>query len=204
MRALIRIASTQRDESARQPKLIRDAKILEASYRDLLNSMPDASFLLNSTGSFVLVNALAEKMFGYESQELQGTSVDMLIPERFRGVHADHCSDYVAKPQTRAMGVGLSLSALRKDGSEFTVEISLSPIETDRGTFVLGTIRDASQSEERYRAIFEQVAVGVVYSNSEGRLLNVNPKFCEISGYTRKEALTLSIQELTHPDDLGE
>ena len=203
MRALIRTISTQRDEGARQPKTIRDAKLLEASYRDLLNSMPDASFLLNSTGSFVLVNALTEKMFGYESEELQGKSVGMLIPERFRGVHAGHCSDYVAKPRTRAMGVGLSLSALRKDGSEVPVEISLSPIETDRGTFVLGAIRDISQSEERYRAIFEQVAVGVVHSNSEGRLLDVNPKFCEISGYTRKEALTLGIQELTHPDDLG-
>ena len=203
MRALIRTISTQRDEGARQPKTIRDAKLLEASYRDLLNSMPDASFLLNSTGSFVLVNALTEKMFGYESQELQGKSVGMLIPERFRGVHARHCSDYVARPRTRAMGVGLNLRALRKDGTEIPVEISLSPIETDRGTFVLGTIRDISQSEDRYRAIFEQVAVGVVHSNSEGRLLNVNPKFCEISGYTRKEALTLGIQELTHPDDLG-
>ncbi|MGZ5177218.1 MAG: PAS domain S-box protein [Burkholderiales bacterium] len=175
---------------------------MEAYLRDLLNSMPDASFLVNSTGGLVLVNGLTETMFGYEAGELRGKSIDTLIPERFRRVHADHCSDYFARPRNRPMGVGLSLRALRKDGAEVPVEISLSPIQTDQGTFVLGAIRDVSQSEERYRAIFEQVAVGVVHSNSEGRLLNVNPKFCEISGYAREEALALDIHELTHADDI--
>ena len=182
--------------------MIRDARVLEAYLRDLLNSMPDASFLVNSTGGLVLVNGLTETMFGYEAGELRGKSIDTLIPERFRRVHAGHCSDYFARPRNRPMGVGLSLRALRKDGAEVPVEISLSPIETDQGTFVLGAIRDVSQSEERYRAIFEQVAVGVVHSNSEGRLLNVNPKFCEISGYAREEALALDIHELTHADDI--
>jgi PAS domain S-box-containing protein len=183
--------------------MMRDAKALKAYFGYLLDSMPDASLMVNSTGGIVLVNALIEKMFGYERQELQGKSIDTLIPERFRRVHAGHCSDYFARPRTRPMGVGLSLRALRKDGTEFPVEISLSPIETDEGTFVLGAIRDISQSEERYRVIFEQVAVGVVHTNSEGRVLNVNPKFCEISGYSREEALALDIRELTHPDDIG-
>ena len=125
-----------------------------------------------------------------------------LIPERFRRVHAAHCSDYFVRPRTRAMGVGLSLRGLRKDGAEFPVEISFSPIETDVGTFVLGAIRDITQSEERYRAIFEQAAVGVVHSNSEGRVLNANPKFCEISGYTQQEAFALDIRDLTHAEDM--
>ncbi len=118
MRALIKTIATQSDEGARQPKTIRDATLLKASFGELLNSMSDASFLVNSTGSFVLVNALTEKMFGYASHELQGKSVGTLIPERFRGVHAGHCSDYVARPRTRDMGVGLSLRALRKDGTD--------------------------------------------------------------------------------------
>jgi PAS domain S-box-containing protein/putative nucleotidyltransferase with HDIG domain len=181
----------------------RDAKVLGAYLLDLLDSMPDASLVVDSTGSIVLANVLAEKMFGYGRQELKGKSIGTLIPERFRDVHAGHCSDYFSRPRTRAMGVGLSLHALRKDGAELPVEISLSPIETNEGTFVVGAIRDISQSEERYRAIFEQVAVGVVHSNSEGQILNVNPKFCEISGYAREEALTLDIRGLTHADDIG-
>jgi len=181
----------------------RDAKLLEAYLGELLASLPDASFLVNSAGMLVLVNILTEKMFGYGSGELPGKSIDTLIPERFRGTHANHCSDYFSRPHTRAMGVGLSLRALRKDGLEIPVEISLGPIDTDSGVYVLGTIRDISQSEERYRAIFEQVGIGVVHTNLDGRVLNVNPRFCEMVGYSREKALTLDIQELTHTDDLA-
>jgi PAS domain S-box-containing protein/putative nucleotidyltransferase with HDIG domain len=181
--------------------MIRDAKILEAYLGELVDSLPDAAFLVNSAGRFVLVNALTENMFGYDRGELKGKALGDLVPERFRGVHAGHCANYFARPRTRAMGVGLSLRALHKDGTEVPVEISLSPMETDQGTFVLGAIRDVSQSEERYRAIFEQVAVGVVHSDADGRVLNVNPKFCALSGYTREEALTLAIVDLTHPED---
>ena len=183
--------------------MIRDAKVLEAYLRELLDSLPDASFVVDSTGRLVLVNSQTEEMSGHQSGELQGKPIDTLIPERFQHAHAGHCSDYFARPRARAMGVGLSLSALRKDGTEFPVEISLSPIETNEGTFVLGVIRDISQSEERYRAIFGQVEVGIVHSNLEGRILNVNPKFCEISGYTREEALALDIHKLTHPGDIS-
>jgi PAS domain S-box-containing protein len=183
--------------------MIRDAKLLEAYLGDLLNSMPDASFLVDPTASLVQVNASTEAMLGYESKELQGKSINTLIPARFRSAHASQTSDYFARPRSRVMGVGLSLRALRKDGIEVPVEISLSPIETDRGTYVLGAIRDVSRSEERYRAIFAQVGVGVMHSNSKGRVLNVNPKFCEISGYTREEALALGIRQLTHPEDMG-
>ncbi len=182
--------------------MIRDAKILGAYIGELLESMPDASFLVDSAGGIVLVNAEAARMFGYAREELLGKPVGTLVPERFRDAHAGHCADYVGRPRTRPMGAGLSLRALRKDGTEIPVEISLSPIETDEGTFVLGAVRDVSHSEERYRAIFEQVAVGVVHSDAEGRFLDVNPKFCEISGYAKQEALALDVRRLTHPDDI--
>lgn len=184
--------------------MIRDARVLEAYVRDFLDSMPDASFMVNSGGSVVLANTLLEEMFGYEKQELRGKQIGDLIPERFRGAHGGHCKDYFARPRTRAMGVGLGLHALRKDGTEFPVEISLSPIETDAGVFVIGAIRDISQSEERYRAIFAQVAVGVVHSSTDGRFLNANPKFCEIAGFTRDELMMRTIFDLTHPDDIQE
>jgi len=180
----------------------RDSKLLEAYAGDLLRCMPDAAFFVDPAGRIVLLNGLAEEMFGYESEELRGKSIGSLIPERFRSVHAGHCANYSAQPRPRAMGTGLSLHALRKDGVEFPVEISLSPVETDQGTFVVGAIRDINQAEERYRAVFEHVAVGVVHSTTEGRILNVNPKFCEMAGYSREELLARGIADLTHPDDI--
>ena len=141
-------------------------------------------------------------MFGYEAGELRGKSIDALIPERFRRVHADHCSDYFARPRTRAMGVGLSLRALRKDGTEFPVEISLSPIETDAGYFCP---RRDSRHQPKRGALSGDFRAGGSRRRAQQSgwaRLNVNPKFCEISGYTREEALALDIRDLTHPDDI--
>ena len=181
--------------------MIRDAILLEAYVGDLIHSIPDASFMVDPAGRIVLANPNTEKMFGFARDELRDKPIDVLIPERFRSVHAGHCASYFAHPRARPMGAGLSLYALRKDGVEVPVEISLSPIETNSGTFVIGTIRDVTQREERYRTIFEQVTVGVVHASLEGRLLDVNPRFCELSGYQREEALELEVRKLTHPDD---
>lgn len=203
LRKVTNAALKQRDAIASPPATTRAPNVLDASLRALLSFLPDAAFLVDSTGRLAEVNAMAEQIFGYESEELHGQRIDILIPERFRGVHSEHCADYFAQPRPRGMGVGLTLSALRKDGTEFPVEISLGPIETEKGTLVLGAIRDLSESEERYRAIFEQVTVGVAHTTLDGQILNANPRFCEILGYTRKEALALHIRDLTHPDDIG-
>ena len=181
--------------------MIRDAILLETYLSDLISSIPDASFMVDPSGRIVLANAAIEKMFGYASQGLRGKSIDILIPERYRTVHAGHCSSYFAHPRARPMGAGMMLYATRKDGVELPVEISLNPVETSAGIYVIGAIRDATQREERYRTIFEQVTVGVVHTNLDGRLLDVNPKFCELSGYKREEALALDVARLTHPDD---
>ncbi|MFZ1908347.1 MAG: PAS domain S-box protein [Burkholderiales bacterium] len=186
-----------------QPEMIRDAGILESYIGDLLGAMPEACFMVDPGARVVLANASAEKLFGYANGELRGKDIAALMPERFRSAHAGYSADYFARPRNRAMGVGLSLWALHAEGREFPVEISLGPIESDRGTYVLGTVRDISRSEERYRAVFEQLAVGVVRSDLDGNLLNVNRKFCELSGYTRAEALALDIGHVTHPDDIA-
>ena len=180
----------------------RDAILLEAYVADLIYSIPDAAFMVDPSGRIVVANSNAERMFGYESQGLRRQPISILVPERFRTIHDDHCASYFSKPTARMMGAGLRLYALRKDGVELPVEISLSPIATESGTFVMGAIRDVTSSEERYRTIFDQVAVGVVHSNLDGRLLDVNPRFCEISGYEREEALALEIRALTHADDI--
>lgn len=197
-------AAQIRDDATAHPRGMEHArKVTHRSLLGLLNFLPDATLLVDSTGRIARANALTKQLFGYGSDELRGQRIDALIPARFRDAHSAHCSDYFARPRVRGMGAGLTLRALRKDGAEFPVEISLGPIETSNGTFVLAAIRDLSQSEERNRAILEQVTVGVAHTTLDGLILEVNREFCEISGYAREEVLGVHIRDLTHPDDVG-
>ncbi len=120
----------------------------EEKFHGLFESAPDAVILSDSGGQIVLVNAQTEKSFGYAREELIGQSIDMLVPERSRDQHQHHRASYTAAPQTRRMGVGLELFAQRKDGSEFPVDISLSPITTEDGVLVVSEIRDMTQRQE--------------------------------------------------------
>jgi PAS domain S-box-containing protein len=126
-------------------KALRDARLLEAKFHDLLESMPDAIVMANVTGRIVLANSQAEKAFGYGKGELLAQPVEILLPNRFRGAHVGHRSKYFGQPRTRSMGAGLELYGRRKDGEEFPVEISLSPIETEEGTMAMSAIRDVTE-----------------------------------------------------------
>jgi PAS domain S-box-containing protein len=114
-------------------------------FQGLLESAPDPIVIVNHHGEIVLVNTQTEKVFGYWREELLGKPVEILIPERFHGKHIGHRLKYSADPHTRPMGIGLDLSARRRDGSEFPVEISLSPMETEVGRLVTAIIRDTSE-----------------------------------------------------------
>ncbi len=116
----------------------------EARFRDVVEAGPDAIVVVDAEGEIMLVNAQTEKLFGYARGELLGESVDMLVPDRFRERHGDHRSGYRTDPRPRAMGVGLELFARRKDNSEFPVEISLSPLDSEDGPLVLSAIRDVT------------------------------------------------------------
>ena len=121
----------------------------EGRFRGLLESAPDAMVIVGADGRIVLVNRQAEQMFGFLRDELIGQPVETLIPQKFRDRHASHRSGFSGDSRARPMGAGLELFGVRRDGSEFPVEISLSPLETDEGLLVSAAVRDIT---ERKRA----------------------------------------------------
>lgn len=121
-----------------------------------VESAPNAMVMIDRQGKIVLVNSQAIKMFGFRREELVGQSVEVLVPERFRGAHPEHRAGFSAQPQARPMGAGRDLYAVRKDGTEFPVEIGLNPIETEEGLLVLSAIVDITarkQAEEEIRRL---------------------------------------------------
>jgi protein-histidine pros-kinase len=130
---------------------ITDRKKAEQKFKDLLEAAPDAMVIVNQAGEIVLINSQTERLFGYPRRELLGQPVETLVPARFRDKHPGHRGNFFSQPRPRSMGAGLELYGLRRDGSEFPVEISLSPLETEEGLFVSSAIRDATD-----RKRFEQ------------------------------------------------
>ena len=136
---------TLREERKESEKALRAS---EAAFRGLFESAPDAIVLVNEDGRITLVNAHAESIFGYARKELIGKPVEMLLPERFRERHIGHRTAFQANPTIRRMGVGIELFALRKDGVEIPVEVTLSPLRTNEHTEILSIIRDVSERKQ--------------------------------------------------------
>ena len=182
---------------------ITDRKRIEERLRRLLDSAPDAMVIAGNNGRIVLVNTQTEKLFGYQREELLCQPVEVLVPERFWAHHRAHRNGYMVNPQARAMGAGNELYGLKKDGTEFPVEISLSPQQTDEGTLVSSTIRDITerkrvdealrQSEANFRAMIEGT-YGVYRATPEGQLLVANDALVKMLGYdSAGELLALNL-----------
>jgi PAS domain S-box-containing protein len=192
---------------------------------DLLETLPDAIVAVDHDGVILQVNSQAQELFGYERSELIGQKVEMLVPEDYRGRHHHHRENFAKAPKTRRMGAELDLYGRRHDGSEFPVEISLSPVSTEKGGFVLSAIRDITDrkriaeelrraNEELHRRTAEQLGeyrsrLALIIDSSEdailskdldGTITSWNKGAERIYGYTPEEVVGKHISLLIPTD----
>jgi PAS domain S-box-containing protein len=203
------------------PKIVAET-LLSLS---ILEAIPDAVVAVNQQGVIIQVNSQTESLFGYTRDELIGQSVEMLVPERQRPSHHHHRADFHARPKIRRMGSGLDLQGRRRDGSEFPVEISLSPVATGNGAIVLSVIRDISDrkriEEELRRAneeldrrksrelrdfqnklalIMESSQDAIIVKNLDGIITQWNKGAEQIYGYTAAEIVGRHVSVLCPPE----
>ncbi|HSW11435.1 MAG TPA: PAS domain S-box protein [Solimonas sp.] len=168
-------------------------------YLELIESAPDATVLIDPEGRIVLVNRQTERMFGYQREELLGAPIETLVPERLRRGHSVHRDGYFSEPKVREMGAGIELLGRRRDASEFPVEISLSPLRTERGLYATASIRDATdrrKANEKFRALLETAPDAMVIIDGSGSIMLVNAQAERLFGYQREALIGRPVEAL--------
>ncbi len=182
-----------------QARLLRKTEAAEARFRGLLESAPDAILIADCSGKIALVNRKVEELFGYRREELVGMAEEILVPERLRQAHVQLRLRYYAQPEIRGMQGDPDLFGRRKDGSEFPMEISLSPMRSEGEMLVIAVVRDISErqrdekalklSEEQYRDLVENSGVLIGTHDARGVVLSVNREMVELAGYSCAEQI---------------
>lgn len=168
-------------------------------FRRVVEWAPTAIVMIDRAGRIVLSNAQTERLFGYRREELQGQPVEILVPERFAAHHPGFRQGFLADPHTRPMGSGRDLFARRRDGTEFPVEIGLTPIDSGEGMMVLAAIADLTERkrlEERFRRVVEYAPSAMVMIDHAGRIVLVNAQTEELFAYPRHELIDQSVDML--------
>jgi diguanylate cyclase (GGDEF)-like protein/PAS domain S-box-containing protein len=185
----------------------------EARYRTVLDAAFDAIVTITRDGIVRWFNRGAERIFGYRAEEVIGQPVTLLMPERYRDLCVAGLHSYLRTGEARVVGGTTELVGLRKEGSEFPIEMSLGETHENGERLFTAVIRDVTErkrtedalreARDRFRSIFDHAPIGVAMVSLEGRYLEVNRSLCEILGYTEEELQALTWQEITHPDDLA-
>jgi PAS domain S-box-containing protein len=179
------------------------------TFEGLLEAVPDAIVGVDNAGVIRLVNPQAESLFGYEKNGLVGAPLETLVPESLRRVHATHRKGYSTAPRTRPMGTDLTLTGLRRDGTEFPVDIALSPMGSGDDMLVIAAVRDMTDREEANRerdlmswrlSVIEFSAEAIVSTTVDGVITSWNPGAERLFGYSSEEVMGKSVRFLI-PDD---
>jgi PAS domain S-box-containing protein len=184
-------------------KVGRETRLVEARWRELLDSTPDAILIVNVTGRIVLANEQAQQVFGHAPGELIGQPVEALLPQRYRHQHVARRSAFYEQPRKRSMGAGLELFGLRLGGEEFPVEISLGPLQTEEGPMVMCAVRDITERQEarrksdrQFRDLLESAPDAMVIVDESGAMVRVNSQTVQLFGHPREALLGQPVEML--------
>jgi PAS domain S-box-containing protein len=208
---LIAIAVSQTQKARLRSRQVQEGK---EAFERLFDASLDALLVVDRNGRILSANASVQHVFGYTRDEIVSITVEKLVPDHLRDQHRIHREGYYAAPRARPMGKDLTLYGCRRDGSEFPVDVSLSPVQWQGELHVMAAVRDITaqkqaqevlrQSEDRLRGLFEQTPIGIILADRDHHVIKVNAKLCRMLGYSEAELIGKTPLDITHPDDRQE